>query len=193
VDAAVALARTLQLMRDQNDDGIVDHPEYTVWDAYEIFDALRTKESIVVDTDRVRHAWKGDWNHFNNGPNGAVYYTEDSHYVWIPNGTYNMLVRFTPTEVDVETGQVGNLQMEIDLGEDGSNDAQGQGTRVADTWIYDLDVDSSHWNTWAHFDVTGQAVAFLGLFEDFEFFEASRHIHSTTPRFLFGLGPHNTV
>lgn len=173
VDAAVALARTLQLMRDQNDDGIVDHPEYTVWDAYEIYDALRTKESIVVDTDRVRHAWKGDWNHFNNGPNGAVYYTEDSHYVWIPNGTYNMLVQFTPTEVDVETGQVGNLQMEIDLGEDGSNDAQGQGTRVADTWIYDLDVDSSHWNTWAHFDVTGQAMAFLGLFEDFEFFEAS--------------------
>ena len=32
-DAAVALARTLQLMRDQDNDGIVDHPEYDVWDA----------------------------------------------------------------------------------------------------------------------------------------------------------------
>ena len=63
--------------------------------------------------------------------------------------------------------------MEIDLGEDGSNDGQGQGTRVSDTWIYDLDVDSSHWGTWAEFDVTGQAMAFLGLFEDAEFFEAS--------------------
>jgi hypothetical protein len=102
-----------------------------------------------------------------------VYYTEDAHYVWIPNGTYNMVVQFTPTEVDIETGQVGNLQMEIDLGEDGSDDAQGQGTRVADTWIYDLDVDSTHWNTWTAFDVTGQAMAFLGIFEDAEFFEAS--------------------
>jgi hypothetical protein len=173
VDAAVALARTLQLMRDQNNDGIVDHPEYTVWDAYEIYGALRTVENISLDTDRVRHSWKGDWNNFNNGQDGLVYYTEDAHYVWIPNGTYNMVVQFTPTEVDIETGQVGNLQMEIDLGEDGSDDAQGQGTRVADTWIYDLDVDSTHWNTWTAFDVTGQAMAFLGIFEDAEFFEAS--------------------
>lgn len=173
VDAAVALARTLQLMRDQNNDGIVDHPEYTVWDAYEIYGALRTVETISLDTDRVRHSWKGDWNNFNNGQDGLVYYTEDAHYVWIPNGTYNMVVQFTPTEVDIETGQVGNLQMEIDLGEDGSDDAQGQGTRVADTWIYDLDVDSTHWNTWTAFDVTGQAMAFLGIFEDAEFFEAS--------------------
>ena len=35
-DAAITLARTLQLMRDQNGDGLVDHPEYDVWDAYEI-------------------------------------------------------------------------------------------------------------------------------------------------------------
>ena len=172
-DKAVALARTLQLMRDQNDDGIVDHPEYTVWDAYDIYTSLMTVETIPVDTDRVRHSWKGDWNHFNNGASGAVYYTEDSHYVWIPNGTNNLLAYFTPTEVDVETAQVGSLQMEIDLAEDGSNDAQGAGTRVADTWIYDLDVGPEHWNTWAHFDITGQAAAFLGLFEDPEFFEAS--------------------
>ncbi|MCH1422564.1 MAG: S8 family serine peptidase [Candidatus Poseidoniaceae archaeon] len=172
-DKAVALARTLQLMRDQNDDGIVDHPEYTVWDAFDIYTSLMTVETLSVDTDRVRHAWKGDWNHFNNGASGAVYYTEDSHYVWIPNGTNNLVAYFTPTEVDVETAQVGSLQMEIDLGEDGSNDAQGSGTRVSDTWIYDLEVGSEHWNTWAHFDITGQAAAFLGLFEDPEFFEAS--------------------
>ena len=172
-DKAVALARTLQLMRDQNNDGIVDHPEYTVWDAFDIYTSLMTVETIPVDTDRVRHSWKGDWNHFNNGASGAVYYTEDSHYVWIPNGTNNLLAYFTPTEVDIETAQVGSLQMEIDLAEDGSNDAQGAGTRVADTWIYDLDVGPEHWNTWAHFDITGQAAAFLGLFEDPEFFEAS--------------------
>ena len=71
-DKAVALARTLQLMRDQNNDGIVDHPEYTVWDALDIYTTLMTIETISVDTDRVRHSWKGDWNHFNNGASGAV-------------------------------------------------------------------------------------------------------------------------
>tara|TARA_B110000444_G_scaffold60463_1_gene56416 strand:- start:59581 stop:62109 length:2529 start_codon:yes stop_codon:yes gene_type:complete len=173
VDHAVALARTLQLMRDQNNDGIVDHPEYTVWDAHEIYTSLMTVETLPVDTDRVRHAWKGDWNHFNNGASGAVYYTEDSHYVWIPNGTNNLLAYFSPTEVDLETAQFGSLQMEIDLAEDGSNDAQGSGTRVSDTWIYDLDVSPEHWNSWAHFDVTGQAATLFGIADDPEFFESS--------------------
>ena len=172
VDAAVALARTLQLMRDQDGDGFVDHPEYTVWDAWEIYENMMVEASIPVNTDRVSHSWKGDWNHFNNGQTGAVYYTEDSHYVWIPNGTTQLEARFAPTEFDLDTAQGGALQLEIDLGEDGSNDAQGACTRVSDTWICDLDVEQSHWNTWAHFDITGQAFTFLGILNDAEFFES---------------------
>ena len=170
-DAAVALARTLQLMRDQDGDGIVDHPEYDVWDAYEIYEAMMTTATIPANTDRVRHQWKGDWNHFNNGATGAVYYTEDSHYVWIPNGTQRLEATFSATEFELESVQAGQLQLEIDLGEDGSNDAQGAGVRQADTWYYDLDVDSSAWGQWAHFDVTGQAFTLLGVIEDPEFFE----------------------
>ena len=172
VDAAVALARTLQLMRDQDGDGFVDHPEYTVWDAFEIYESMMVETSIPVNTDRVSHSWKGDWNHFNNGATGAVYYTEDSHYVWIPNGTTQLEARFVPTEFDLDTAQGGALQLEIDLGEDGSNDAQGACSRVSDAWICDLDVESSHWNTWAHFDVVGQAITFLGILNDPEFFES---------------------
>ena len=171
-DAAVALARTLQLMRDQDGNGIVDHPEYTVWDAWEIYEAMMTNKTISLDTDRVRHSWKGDWNHFNNGATGAIYYTEDSHYVWIPNGTERLEAMFTATEFELDSGQAGSVQLEIDLGEDGSNDAQGQGSRVADSWYYDLDVDSSSWGTWAHFDVTGQAATLFGFIEDPEFFES---------------------
>ena len=171
-DAAVALARTLQLMRDQDGNGIVDHPEYTVWDAWDIYEAMMTNKTISLDTDRVRHSWKGDWNHFNNGATGAVYYTEDSHYVWIPNGTERLEAMFTATEFELDSGQAGSVQLEIDLGEDGSNDAQGQGSRVADSWYYDLDVDSSAWGTWAHFDVTGQAATLFGFIEDPEFFES---------------------
>ena len=172
VDAAMALARTLQLMRDQDGDGFVDHPEYTVWDAWAIYESMMVESSIPVNTDRVSHSWKGDWNHFNNGANGAVYYTEDSHYVWIPNGTTQLEARFVPTEFDLDTAQGGALQLEIDLGEDGSNDAQGSCSRVSDAWICDLDVESSHWNSWAHFDVTGQAFTFFGIINDPEFFES---------------------
>ena len=173
VDAAVALARTLQLMRDQDGDGLVDHPEYTVWDAWEIYESMMVEASIPVNTDRVSHSWKGDWNHFNNGQTGAVYYTEDSHFVWIPNGTMQLEARFAPTEFDLDTAQGGALQLEIDLGEDGSNDAQGACTRVSDTWICDLDVEQSHWNSWAHFDITGQAFTIFGILNDPEFFESS--------------------
>ena len=172
VDAAVALARTLQLMRDQDNDGIVDNPQYTVWDAYDIYENMMTTTSIPVNTDRVRHAWKGDWNHFNNGQTGAVYYTEDSHYVWIPNGTTLLQATLAATEADLDTGQVGTLQLSIDLGDDGSNDG-GQGIRLADTWYYEIEVDEAAWGKWAHFDTTGQAVTVWGLFDDFEFFESS--------------------
>ena len=172
VDAAVALARTLQLMRDQDNDGIVDHPEYNVWDAYEIYESMMTTTTIPVNTDRVRHAWKGDWNHFNNGQTGAVYYTEDSHYMWIPNGTTLLQATLTATEADLDTGQVGTLQLSIDLGDDGSNDGSGQGVRVADSWFYEIDVDESSWGKWAHFDTTGQAVTLFGILDDPEFFES---------------------
>ena len=171
-DAAVALARTLQLMRDQDGDGIVDHPEYDVWDAFEIYQEMMGVATITVNTDRVKHAWKGDWNHFNNGATGAVYYTEDSHYVWIPNGTERLEATLAASEFELETVQAGQLQLSIDLGEDGSNDAQGEGIRIADTWYYDIVVDSSHWETWAHFDITGQAITLLGVLEDPEFFES---------------------
>lgn len=172
LDAAVALARTLQLMRDQDNDGIVDHPEYNVWDAYEIYDSMMTTATIPANTDRVRHAWKGDWNHFNNGQTGAVYYTDDSHYVWIPNGTTRLEATFTATEVDLDTGQAGSLQLAIDLGDDGSNDAQGEGNRLADSWYYDIAVDESSWGQWAHFDVSGTAVTLWPFLGDIEFFES---------------------
>jgi len=91
-----------------------------------------TTTTIPANTDRVRHAWKGDWNHFNNGQTGAVYYTEDSHYVWIPNGTTRLEATFTAVETSFDTGQAGLLQLDIDLGDDGSNDAQGEGNRLSD-------------------------------------------------------------
>jgi hypothetical protein len=78
---------------------------------------------------------------------------------------------FTATEFELDSLQVGSIQLEIDLGDDGNND-QGQGNRIANTWYYDLDVESSQWGQWASFDVSGQAMTFLGFVDDQEFFES---------------------
>ncbi len=174
VDAAMGLARTLQQLRDPNLDGFVDFPEFTVWDAAEISDVMLGERTIPVNTDRVRHQWKGDWNHFNNGPGGlfGVYTTNDAHHMFIPNGTTTLEAYFTPTEYELDTGQVGALQLRIDMGEDGTND-EGVGTRESDTWIYTLDVDPADWGTWTEFDVEGQAVTVWGAVQDSEFFESS--------------------
>ena len=160
-------------MRDPDLNGFIDNPEYNVWDAYDIYLNMMDVQDISVPTDRIRHEWKGDWNHFNNGATGAVYYTEDAHYVWVPNGTTRMEVLFSPTEYDLDVGQVGALQMSIDLADDGNNDAQGQGTRTSDTWYYDLDIEEAHWGKWTKFDVQGQAMTFFGVIGDPEFFESS--------------------
>ena len=174
VDGAMALARTLQLLRDPDLDGFVDFPEFTVWDALDISDVMLSEQSIPVNTDRVRHQWKGDWNHFNNGAGGlfGVYTTNDAHHMFIPNGTTTLEAYFSPTEYDLDTGQVGALQLRIDIGEDGTDD-EGVGTRESDTWIYTIDVDPADWGTWTEFDVEGQAVTVWGAVQDSEFFESS--------------------
>ena len=93
VDHAVALARTLQLLRDSDGDGFVDHPEVTVWDANAYYMDMLGIYEIPLETDQLRHAWKGEWSHFNNGPTSTfgTYATDDRHYVWVPNGTVEML------------------------------------------------------------------------------------------------------
>ena len=91
--------------------------------------------------------------------------------MWIPNGTTLLQATLTATEADLDTGQVGTLQLSIDLGDDGSNDG-GQGVRLADSWFYEIDVDESSWGKWAHFDTTGQAVTLFGILDDPEFFES---------------------
>ena len=160
VDHAVALARTLQLLRDSDGDGFVDHPEVTVWDANEYYMDMIDIREIPLETDQLRHAWKGEWSHFNNGDTSTfgTYATDDRHYVWIPNGTIEMQVAFTSLEYDINTFQVGSIRPNIDLGEDGDDDAAGQGTRTGDTLHIVLDVDEEHWGKWCEFDVTGAAV-----------------------------------
>ena len=174
-DRALALARTLQVMRDPNEDGFLDYPEATVWDAYKHFEGIMDVREIPLMTDQLRHAWKGEWSHFNNGPTSTfgTYATDDRHYVWVPNGTFEMQISFSSLDWDTDTAQVAQIRPNVDLGSDGSDDAQGQGTVVGDTNYIILAVDPEYWNTWTEFDVTGTAISLpiTGVLTGSEFME----------------------
>ena len=174
-DKALALARTLQVMRDPNEDGFLDHPEATVWDAFDHYQGIMDIRGIELQTDQLRHAWKGEWSHFNNGPTSTfgTYATDDRHYVWVPNGTTEMQVSFSSLDWDTDTAQVAQIRPNVDLGSDGSDDAQGQGTIVGDTIYISLEVSPEYWNTWTEFDVTGTAISLpiTGIMTGSEFVE----------------------
>ena len=174
-DKALALARTLQVMRDPNEDGFLDYPEATVWDAYNHYEGIMDTRGIELQTDQLRHAWKGEWSHFNNGPTSTfgTYATDDRHYVWVPNGTTEMQVSFSSLDWDTDTAQIAQIRPNVDLGSDGSDDAQGQGTIVGDTIYISLEVTPEYWSTWTEFDVTGTAISLpiTGIITGSEFME----------------------
>ena len=174
-DRALALARTLQVMRDPDGDGFLDHPEATVWDAYEHYEGIMDMRGLSLKTDQLRHAWKGEWSHFNNGPTSTfgTYATDDRHYVRVPNGTYEMQIAFSSLDWDTDTAQVAQIRPNVDLGSDGNDDAQGQGTLVGDTIYIVLEVTPEHWGEWTEFDVSGTAISLpiTGILTGSEFME----------------------
>ena len=174
-DKALALARTLQIMRDPDEDGFLDNPGATVWDAFAHYEDIMDTREIPLRTDQLRHAWKGEWSHFNNGPTSTfgTYSTDDRHYVWIPNGTFEMQISFSSLGWDSNTAQVAQIRPNVDLGSDGNDDAQGQGTVVGDTIFIQLDVSQEHWGKWTEFDVTGTAISlpFNSILSGSEFLE----------------------
>ena len=135
---------------------------------------MDTRE-IPLKTDQLRHAWKGEWSHFNNGPTSTfgTYATDDRHYVWVPNGTVEMQISFSSLDWDTDTAQIAQIRPNVDLGSDGSDDAQGQGTIVGDTIYISLDVSPEHWDAWTEFDVTGTAISLpiTGIITGSEFIE----------------------
>ena len=174
-DRALALARTLQVMRDPDGDGFLDYPEATVWDAYEHYEGIMDMRGLSLKTDQLRHAWKGEWSHFNNGPTSTfgTYATDDRHYVWVPNGTYEMQIAFSSLDWDTDTAQVAQIRPNVDLGSDGNDDAQGQGTLVGDTIYIILEVTPEHWGEWTEVDVSGTAISLpiTGILTGSEFME----------------------
>ena len=84
-----------------------------------------------------------------------------------------MQVSFSSLDWDTDTAQIAQIRPNVDLGSDGSDDAQGQGTIVGDTIYISLEVSPEYWDTWTEFDVTGTAVSLpiTGIITGSEFME----------------------
>jgi hypothetical protein len=84
-----------------------------------------------------------------------------------------MQVSFSSLDWDSNTAQVAQIRPNVDLGSDGDDDAQGQGTIVGDTIYIVLDVEPEHWGQWTEFDVTGTAISLpvTGIITGSEFME----------------------
>ena len=84
-----------------------------------------------------------------------------------------MQIAFSSLDWDSNTAQVAQIRPNVDLGSDGNDDAQGQGTVVGDTIYIVLEVEPEHWGEWTEFDVTGTAVSLpvTGILSGSEFME----------------------
>ena len=91
---------------------------------------------------------------------------DDRHYVWVPNGTYEMQIAFSSLDWDTDTAQIAQIRPNVDLGSDGNDDAQGQGTLVGDTIYIVLDVQPEHWNLGQN--SMSQAQQYLCQLENFD-------------------------
>ena len=84
-----------------------------------------------------------------------------------------MQIAFSSLDWDSNTAQIAQIRPNVDLGSDGNDDAQGQGTVVGDTIHIVLEVEPEHWGEWTEFDVTGTAISLpvTGVLSGSEFME----------------------
>ncbi len=148
---AVALARTLQQLRDPNGDG-VDDADVSVLDAHAIY------LSTLVDTTEIKGAtglvteWTGDYASINNDWPPQQ---DPDRRIWIPEGAYRVrAVLETDLSFDPLAPTIGNVRLRLDQDGDGAYETEEQEEIILD---FDGGLDEGEW--W-QFSVIGTAAGF---------------------------------
>ena len=175
VDHAIALALTLEELRnrDNNGDGVPDMYEVTVFDAYYALhgvdpreepvggagatynDPVRTVEQFTEFTDAVGGSWKGEWAHFTEDDGDA--WTDNTHYIYVPEGVTSAHIALDYSSVNLERNYVANLDMTLDANGDGNKDDLAPAASVGDHKHYELDVSPEMAGRLWVFGMNGQA------------------------------------
>lgn len=181
VDHAIALALTLEELRnrDNNNDGLPDMYDITVFDAYFALhgvdareqaiggpgatysDPVRSIETYTAQTDTVGGSWKGEWAHFTDDEVDAM--TDNTHYLYIPEGVTEAHIALDYSSVNLERNYVANLDVTIDADGDGQKDDLTPVGSVGDHKHYEVDVTPEMTGHLWVFGMNGQAYGGEGL------------------------------
>lgn len=167
VEAAVGIALTLEELRtrDEDNDGVPDFGEVTVFDAYNRYMNMGVKDitnSTIADdnyeigyTNTVKTSWKGEWAHFTDSHDNS-FSTNNAHFVFIPNGSTKVLLDLQFTRVNAEKTTVSDIDITVDWNDDGVNDIPPS-PFVQGNKHYEIDVDPQYSGKLWTFGVSGQA------------------------------------
>jgi serine protease AprX len=142
---AVALAHSLQTLRDPDGDGTLNHPEITVWDAYKVYQNSMGERDVKQKGDHLKATWDGEFAIFSSDvdiPPASAH----RRAVFIPKGTTIVEVEldYSPLPTSLLCPTASNLRLALDQDGDGTYeilDANGeeyifQGGTTTDTWWY---------------------------------------------------------
>jgi len=140
-DRAVALALYLNHLRDPDGDGIAEHPQRTVYDAYEGYRKIMKNDLPETQkTDAISTSWKGRFVDIDKSIQTESEFYGDTvpgaiqkHEVFVPGSAREMIVSFTYYPYDlrikagasIPTGSYADLTLTIDADGDGTREFPG--------------------------------------------------------------------
>ncbi len=116
---AVGLALALEKLR------TTGHPEATVMDAYRVFEPMFANRTVSWPTDMLSTSWGGEWTRFNEQGGRTVFTTNQTKYVYVPEGASSMSVALSYPSVDLTELTFASLGFLIDWDDDGTWDYTG--------------------------------------------------------------------
>jgi len=131
-----------------------------------------------MNTDSIETQWQGDWVRFNNQTTNVIpYYTDESHFLFIPEEAKTLKLTLGFTAVQTDRPQVGTLSLVIDANKDGNPDwsqpINGDENKVSVIDIESSGLSGSRGDVWV-FNIEGYGVVFpiINIIKENQYYEA---------------------
>ena len=158
-ERAVALALTLEKMRE-------DEPDATVDDARKEYKKVLGSARISEDTDTLTTSWRGEWAQLTNGSNpgsSESFATDQYHKVFIPQASTHLTIDLSYSAYDLNLGTGGRIDVTLDWDGDENSDIQPQPLDIDGNKRYEVPLTegspgaSSKGKFW-NFNVQGEGI-----------------------------------
>ncbi len=157
-EKAVAVALTLEKMRE-------DHSDATVDDALKEYKKVQGTVERTRDTDRMVTSWRGEWAHLTNGSNplsDVSFATDQHHSVYIPEEAVLLEFDLNYNFYDTTQTTAGTIDVTLDWDGNGVSDISPQIFDIDGTKHYEVDLTSGsaadHKGKYWTFNVMGQGI-----------------------------------